>query len=383
MLTVIVVLFGALSVAAVPQFKPSILSLADTPAPNLAADEEQGQGGDGDTPESESEDQQPEPPTDPTPTTPEVTENTEELEPNDSKLPIMTRKATSQITPTNTSHGAILSSSAANITITTQTPTSTPKSLIPHWSYKKSSIAAASIFSSIALAAFIFLLVMYIRRLKRARRQKKLERQKRIGSSYSSIPLTEDHNLAPLEPKPAAEGKSDRDSLMFSSGSRSPSVPFVFDEEKSLISRAFRMDTTGAPSAAILEQVGGLSRSSLDRANASLAPVNLATLDRQYDPLLLSSQRRESLAKPIVVVRPPLNPIVPLSASTSSAADEQVAPHNPHVVSSASQYQLRGDQRRSMDRDSGESSKSAKSNRLALLPSIQRSSSPIFMFSEV
>lgn len=350
MQTFIAVLLAAFSAAAVPQFKPSMTSPADTLVPTLAANEGRGEYGPKDVSGDKPEGEQPESSTEPTPTAPDSSEATKEPESNDPSVPTITPTAAGESIPTASSHGAILSSPSSNITYTTEPPKSTSKSLIPHWSYKKSSIAAASIFTSIALAALIFLVVVYIRRLKRVWRRRKLERQKRIASAYSSIPLTEDLNPTHSDPKILTETKSDRDSLMFSSRSRSrsPSMAFKFDD---------------------------------DRARAVIAPVNLATLDRQYDPHLLSSQRRESLAKPIVVVRPPLNPIVPMSARTASISDERVALHNPHVVPRAAQNQRRGDEMR-RSTESGASSRSAESNRLTLLPSIQRSSSPIFRFSE-
>lgn len=373
MRTFIAVLLAAFSAAAIPQFKPSMTSLSDTPVPTLVADEDQGEYGNYDMSGNESEDQQSESPTEPTPTTPESSAATEEPEANDLNAPTITPTASRKSIPTVSSHGVILSRPSSNITYTTQSPTSTPKSLIPHWSYKKSSIAAASIFTSIALAALIFLIVVYIRRLKRVWRRRKLERQKRIASVYSSIPLTEDPNPTHSDPKIFTESKSDRDSLIFSNRSRShsPSMGFKFDDDRTPTPRSYRMNTTGRPVA--LEQME--SRSSSNRAQSVLAPVNLATLDREYDPHLLSSQRRESLAKPIVVVRPSLNPIVPMSASTASMSDDRVALHNPHVAPKTAQNQRRST-------ESGGSSKSAESNRLTLLPSIQRSSSPIFRFSE-
>lgn len=284
-------------------------------------------------------------------------------------------------------------------------PTRTSKSLIPHWSYKKSSIAAASIFSAVALIAVIFLAVIYIRRLRRSWKQRQIEKANRKNAaaysstrtSYSAIPMSEDSIVT--EPKfanaEAADdewGKGDREELMFSrtcSPSKSPVV-----EQSSGLRRGSnigshsnystvsvdRMESvTPAP-----ETISPIRSSSSDKTKATAAPINLATLDRQYDPHLLSSQRRESLAKSIVVVRPPATTAVPMSARTASVADEQAASHDLHVLSRAkTQPQtLSLSQYRGYGRDVT-TSRSEESVRVARLPSIKRSQSPIFKFEDV
>lgn len=401
---------GASAVVAIPQLRPSLATNFYIPVPTWVTDqvpeqvdvnkmlkrasEDEQLETDGESEMSEEQNSGPDSPTEspdsqssiietndafqtestvePTPTTPEDTDGIEEKETSNSDISTITPLAAAQVS-TNSSHRAAISTTPTNITIATPEPTSNSKSLIPHWSYKKSSIAAASIFSTIAFAAFIFLLVMYIRRLRRAWNKRKLERQKRIESVYSSIPVSED-NIA-SDPKLVSERKSDRDSFSFS-GSRTPSA-YIDEDSGSMTSRPSRMNTS---SVATLEQMDGITRASTDRAKAVLAPINLATRDRQYDLHLLSSQRRGSLAKPIVVVRSPLNPIVPMSARTSSVIDEQVALHNPHVLPHASLSQVIEERR---SQESAGSSTSADSNMLKLLPSIQRSSSPIWRFSEV
>ena len=404
----IALFLAASAVVAVPQLEPSLATHFYIPVPTWVIDKAPGQGGVGDKLERASEYQQsetdegsemsedqnnsPDSPTDsqnspssitetsdptesepvaePTSTTPEDADGTEA---NDLGFSTITPIA-AQVS-TNSSHSAIISNTPSNITITTPSPTRPRKSLIPHWSFKKSSIAAAVIFSTIAFAAFIFLFVMYIRRLRRAWNKRKLERQKRSGSSYSSIPLSEDS--FPMDPKPVSEGKSDRQPFMFR-GNRTPSMAYVFDEDKeSTMNPPSGMNSS---SAVTLDKMEGISQASSDRDKAFLAPVNLATLDRQYDPHLLSSQRRGSLAKSIVVVPSPLNQVAPLSARTSSVIYEQVALHNPHVTPHASSRQA-VDPRKSQE--SAGSSTSGDSNNLKLLPSIQKSSSPIFRFSGV
>ncbi|RJE24272.1 hypothetical protein PHISCL_03381 [Aspergillus sclerotialis] len=405
----IALFLGASAVVAVPQLRPSIATHFYIPVPTWVIDQAPGQGGAGSKLERASEDQQSEtdgefemseeqnnsldiptnsqssmtetsdpiqsgPIVEPISTTPEDADGTEANE-----LDFSTITPIAALVPTNSSHSAIISNTPSNITITTPSPTKPSKSLIPHWSYKKSSIAAAVIFSTIAFAAFIFLLVMYIRRLRRAWNKRKLERQKRITSSYSSIPLSEDNPT--IDPKLVSEGKSegksDRESFMFS-GSLTNSSAYVFDEDRgSMLTRPSCMNSS---SAVTLDQMEGISQASSDRAKAVLAPVNLATLDRQYDPHLLSSQRRGSLAKSIVVVPSPLNPVAPLSARTSSVIYEQSALHNPHVASHAPLQQA-VDARKSQE--SAGSWTSGDSNKLKLLPSIERSSSPIFRFPGV
>lgn len=287
------------------------------------------------------------------------------------------------ITATQTAPTKV-SNVTTTITINPPPPTSTSKSLIPNWSYKKSSIAAASIFSAVALIAVAFLATMYIRRLKRRwdqHKNAKRNRKKEFDSAYSAIPLSDDNLTSEAKLAAMGEGKksSDRESLMFSR-SYSPSMAYTVDEP-----HAFRAySNNNDSSAGAVDQMertathatsfgGGSSispsRSPSDRTKA--APVNLATLDRQYDPHLLSSQRRSPLAKPIVVVRPPTTQAVPMSARPSSVVDEQTAQNDSHAVSHTA------------DVMQSENSRSSDSVRLARLPSIKRSQSPIMKFEDV
>lgn len=287
------------------------------------------------------------------------------------------------ITATQTAPTRV-SNVTTTITINPPPPTSTSKSLIPNWSYKKSSIAAASIFSAVALIAVAFLATMYIRRLKRRwdqHKNAKRNRKKEFDSAYSAIPLSDDNLTSEAKLAAMGEGKksSDRESLMFSR-SYSPSMAYTVDEPH--VFRAYSNNNDS--SAGAVDQMERTathatsfgsgssispSRSPSDRTKA--APVNLATLDRQYDPHLLSSQRRSPLAKPIVVVRPPTTQAVPMSARPSSVVDEQAAQNDSHAVSHTADVMQSG------------SSRSSDSVRLARLPSIKRSQSPIMKFEDV
>lgn len=288
---------------------------------------------------------------------------------------------------------------ATTVTINAPVPTRTSKSLIPHWSYKKSCIAAASIISAVALVAFIFLSVVYFRRLKKrwdqykqTKKNKRNRKKEFTSTAYSAIPLSEDSLVTESKLAAEADGRtsSDRESLMFS-GSYSPSTAFKVDEPRTY--RAYNSSnhngsgTAGGwteglttPPPAAFGAASGNTEISPSRARANrtgLVPASPATRDRQYAPYVRPIQR-ESPAKP-VVVRPPAHPAVPMSARPSSVAEEQAALQDQPVLSRASVYHGRA-ARRSVDISAAGSSRPPESTGLVRLPSIKRSQSPIFNF---
>ncbi|GAQ10935.1 hypothetical protein ALT_8256 [Aspergillus lentulus] len=83
----------------------------------------------------------------------------------------------------------------ASSTVDSVTPTPSHKSFLKHWSYKKSSIAAAVIFIVITTVAFIALSVLLFRRLRRSWKQYKKGKRDFANSKYAAIsPL--DDNIA-------------------------------------------------------------------------------------------------------------------------------------------------------------------------------------------
>lgn len=281
--------------------------------------------------------------------------------------PYQTKSSTSIIAPAAASINSITSiqaaripttttrtNSTATLTTTSQSATHTHKSLIPHWSYEKSCIAAASIFSTVAIVAIIFLTVVYIRRLKRAWTRYKTEKRNRKPSTYRIIPASED-SLSKLSQSPSSENRR-----------CASQMSFTRDDDKDAMLHPLKHTHTPDNDHRLI------ARDVSERTKAS--PVNLATLEREYDPHLMSSRRREPLAKQIVVVRPAVVAAVPMSVRPSSVTEGPVAAHNPHILGSAAGRE----EKRS---DGSDSIQSGKSRKFIRLPSIKKSEPSFWTFT--
>ena len=257
-------------------------------------------------------------------------------------------------------------------------PPAPRKSLIPHWSDRKSSIAAATVFSVVTAAAFTFIIVIFIRRLrgswkrhKRAREED--EKQEQQTMTDVRVPSSDDYLASDAA---MYEEKEERVWWLFNNRSRSPEQQNSPGDG----TQQPQMSSTTNLSVAFgwKNQDPGSRNSPSPQGNAS--SVDLATLDRQYDLNLSTSQRRGSLGRNPVVVPSPVTPITSCAARESSVADEQVTQDTPQpqAVSRPQQSHV-VDGKGSLGTAS---TQSAGSNRLGLLPSIQRTDSPFLRFSE-
>lgn len=99
----------------------------------------------------------------------------------------------------------------------------TSLSLLPHWSYEKSCIAAASILTTAVVVACFVLGAIYFRRI-----QRWWNRRKQGQQEYSAMPLVDKNT--PLKTSPLSR-RIRREAVMFSRDC-SPSMAFVVEESK-------------------------------------------------------------------------------------------------------------------------------------------------------
>lgn len=174
-------------------------------------------------------------------------------------------------------------------------------------SYRKPSIAAATIIGVLVLAAITFLTIYYIRREKRARRLHRLQKQSQEKDPFgrSSLSLTAETSKT-LDDFLMKDVLPERASLMFSR-SPSPSVTFVVDETK----RASNCNSYNA-SATSLHKIETLARVSNDRTRWS--SHSSSSFSRETQAMLQSAgmSPRASMSS----TRPPTGPSSRLSISS-------------------------------------------------------------------
>lgn len=153
-------------------------------------------------------------------------------------------------------------------TIPSATPPVTARTPGTKWSSGKISIAAATVIGVITFAAFLFLAIWYIRREKRARRQRQLHNLNQDAFCPSSLSLAEETSRV-LDEFLMKDIEPERTSLMFSR-SRSPSMTFVVDnaEARSPTSRFYR--TSYEASTNSLSKLDSLTRVSTEGTRPSL-----------------------------------------------------------------------------------------------------------------
>ncbi|OOG01102.1 hypothetical protein ASPCADRAFT_511914 [Aspergillus carbonarius ITEM 5010] len=235
----------------------------------------------------------------------------------------------------------------------------TNRNWIPHWSYKKSSIAAACIFTAITAMAFVFLAILSIRKIKRSWERHKRERLNYASSRYSALCLLEDgHKMDSTGSK-----QSSRASLMFSR-SRSPSSTYVVEQEGTSVTRVFRASKNVSTLA--------LDLSPSHLGDGSSTPQLSSIPERPVSALRPSrNERHGSKAKSIVVVPPPLKPVASFSVKPMT--------HRPEPAESFERTPLRADSEAG-DTPSNNKRESFGASSLFKLPTIQRTMSPLFSF---
>ncbi|PWY83214.1 hypothetical protein BO94DRAFT_557864 [Aspergillus sclerotioniger CBS 115572] len=235
----------------------------------------------------------------------------------------------------------------------------TNRNWIPHWSYKKSSIAAACIFTAITVMAFIFLAILSIRKIKRSWERHKRERLNYASSRYSTLCLLEDgHKMESTGSK-----QSSRESLMFSRN-RSPSSTYVVEQEGTSVTRVYRASKNVSTLA--------LDLPSSHLGDGSSTPQLSSIPERPVNALRPSRHERHgSKAKSIVVVPSPLKPVASFSVKPMT--------HRSEPAESFERTPLRPDSEAG-DTPSNNKRESFGANSLFKLPAIQRTMSPLFSF---
>ncbi|UDD63178.1 hypothetical protein AFCA_010453 [Aspergillus flavus] len=115
-------------------------------------------------------------------------------------------------------------------------PTTTHNNLVPHWSYEKSSLAAACVFSGITVLGIIFLSVLTVRKIRRSWKRHKREKQ-----DYAAFKnrIEVNKNNRDLNACFITESKSSRESMMYSRDN-SPSGGYVVEQTGGSVTRVYR-----------------------------------------------------------------------------------------------------------------------------------------------
>ncbi|KAB8238795.1 uncharacterized protein BDW43DRAFT_259817 [Aspergillus alliaceus] len=237
-------------------------------------------------------------------------------------------------------------------------PTNASNNLIPHWSYEKSSIAAACIFSAIAVIGLIFLAILSIRKIRRSWKRHKLEMRDYTAFEHRRDMSNDDRdsNVCFI-----TESKSSRASMMYDHDN-SPSVGYVVEQTGGSVTRVFR-------------EGNNVSAQTFDTIGASPGKVSptrkkKGVLGGRADSSTPSGKGRAgSIPKPIVVVPSPLKhvsslkatPVMPPTGSNTSDSEQS-------SMSPASQN------------DAEPVGRISNVNSLFRLPSIKKSTSPLFSF---
>ncbi|PTU22488.1 hypothetical protein P175DRAFT_0529548 [Aspergillus ochraceoroseus IBT 24754] len=224
-------------------------------------------------------------------------------------------------------------------------PTKTSKSLDSNWSYRTGSIVAASIFTAITAAAILFLVVLFIQRLRRRWRQNSSIRDSRGSNTNSTM-----------------EKRRKRENLMFSENS---SRTYVVEQNNGSVTRVVCATPHGSSSTPTPDTTptrDTIATTTLDETNSS--PVNIKFEAASPLDALNSSRkgRSGSIPKPIVIVSPPLEPVVSRSAVPILQSTEAPAPSATEPVHTEQPVET------------------SNSSRFLRLPSLKKTVSPFFRF---
>ncbi|XRM41505.1 hypothetical protein ABZX51_004767 [Aspergillus tubingensis] len=270
---------------------------------------------------------------------------------------LATRSNTSsQEMATNEDGAAQAGISLVNLRADPRRPEYMNRNWIPHWSYQKSSIAAACIFTAVTVMALTFLAILSIKKAKRSWERHKREKQDYANSGYSALTLLEEgHKMTATSSKQIS-----RETLMFSR-SRSPSSTYLIEQDGPSVTRVYHTSKS-------------VSTITLDSPSSTLGDAGSTTElnaipERPASALKRSRHERHgSKARSIVVVPSPLRAfsVKPMIHHTDPAyALERTSLNVEHEG---------GDVPSSSKRDS------AGGNSLFKLPAIQRTMSPLFSF---
>jgi hypothetical protein len=210
---------------------------------------------------------------------------------------LASKKAHRTFTPTAV-HKRTASSTAYSVT---PTPTPPPKSYIPHWSYKKHSIAAAIVFVVIAAVAFIALTILLIRRLRQSWKRYRKRKRDYVNSKYYAI--------SPLDDNIASYGIGTpkiRRSRELSIPRRSRSITKTYVAEEATSLAAVARAICANPDAMPVSPLDSVAAPKQSEARLSRSSVT----ERLAKPELPTEPWRAGLVPKQVVIVSPLNRMV-------------------------------------------------------------------------
>ncbi|PYH64757.1 uncharacterized protein BO88DRAFT_152297 [Aspergillus vadensis CBS 113365] len=251
---------------------------------------------------------------------------------------------------------AQVGSSQINLHADARRPGYMNRNWIPHWSYQKSSLAAACIFTAVTVMALTFLAILSIKKAKRSWGRHKRENQDYSNSGYSALSLLEEgHKMTATSSKQIS-----RETLMFSR-SRSPSSTYLIEQDGPSVTRVYHTSKS-------------VSTITLDSPSSTLGDAGSTTElnaipERPASALKRSrNERHGSKARSIVVVPSPLRAfsVKPMIHHTDPAYGlERTSLNVEHEGGNVPSNSKRD---------------SAGGNSLFKLPAIQRTMSPLFSF---
>ncbi|KAF9885964.1 hypothetical protein FE257_012139 [Aspergillus nanangensis] len=221
-------------------------------------------------------------------------------------------------------------------------PATSTRSMIPHWSYEKSSIAAACIFTTIVFAALSFLVFLAIKRIRK--KCVRHQRHRQNGTPPPNLDIDNDRSSAHHGP----EGSSAREQGMFSDD-RLPSQQYMVKQKGGSVTRVYH-------------ECQNQSNWTFDSVVAPAPPKK--TLQRKR-PVLARNTQPVSRKRQAIVTPPP-------TKRAKAREDSQRAESRPYSSLSKDSSVVSG-------QGEEHESQAAQKERLPFrLPSLQRNRSPIF-----
>ncbi|THD00012.1 hypothetical protein EYZ11_000464 [Aspergillus tanneri] len=235
-----------------------------------------------------------------------------------------------------------------NTTITGNTASTSPvahKSLVPHWSYEKNSIAVAIAISVVAVLGLITLVTLFVQKVRRSWGRRQEEKIDYADPRFRAFHASGDAENG------MCERKLSRESVMFSKGNSAPKE-YVVEQQGDRITRVVCAGKKDAPKA--LDSVDKPSQ----QQESSVEPPS--------SELPVKNDHDDSTSQPNVVVPPPLKHASSLKATPTT----QQWDSNPEKPSAS--RRPAGEARRSIIK------LASAPGSLFRLPSIKRTTSPIF-----
>lgn len=199
------------------------------------------------------------------------------------------------------------------------------KTLVPHWSYEKNSIAVAIVISVVTVIAFVTLSILFVQKVRRSWRRHKNDRNDYASSRYR-VYYTNDSTEKGLK------GKYSRESVMFGKDDSNDSTrqEYFVEQDGDKITRVYREgknDSTRTFDSVVSPQIQQHQQPEPESYAPQETPVSASNTVDKADPVspvsgvqseipITVRARSGSFPKPVVVVPPPLKQISSLKAAT-------------------------------------------------------------------